>query len=190
MSTDIPSRRALFDIAAAGPIAGLVVALPLTVIGLLMSDVRSLESLGAGHLTLGEPLLFQGLSWLLFQQSPENYDLVLHDVAFAGWVGMFVTALNLLPVGQLDGGHILYSVFGRRSRYVAMAAFAVLALVTFISGYSYIVFLVLLWFMGVGHPPTLNDGVELGPVRRKLAVALLIVFIVCFTPSPLQMAGS
>jgi membrane-associated protease RseP (regulator of RpoE activity) len=111
---------------------------------------------------------------------------MLHPVAFAGWVGLFVTALNLLPIGQLDGGHINHALFGRHSQRVALVAFAVLAVMTFMYGYHYTLILFLLLFMGVKHPPTMNDFLELGPVRRRIGFGLWIVFALCFTPAPLK----
>ncbi len=188
MSPFIPNRRALFDIAAAGPIAGLIVALPISVIGMYLSSVQPQAALSQLEtITLGDPLIFQAMEWFIFGAQPENSDILLHDMAFAGWVGMFVTALNLLPISQLDGGHVVHAVFGRKSKYVAGAAFLCLAAVTLMGGYSYALFLILLWFMGVKHPPTMNDDVSLGASRQKLAVALLVVFVLCFTPVPLQM---
>ncbi len=186
MSPYIPNRNALFDIAAAGPVAGLVVALPVTLIGISMSKLQLLSSMSQG-IHLGEPLLFKAMSWWVFGPIPEGYDLVTHPMAFAGWVGMFVTALNLLPIGQLDGGHIVHSVFGKKSHYVSGAVFGLLALVTFSGNYSYLIFLVLLWFMGVRHPPTINDGEPLDKRRQRIAAVLLILFILCFTPTPIQM---
>lgn len=186
MSPYIPNRRALFDIAAAGPVAGLVVALPITLAGISMSQLQLLSSMSTG-IQLGEPLIFKAMSWWVFGPIPEGYDLVTHPMAFAGWVGMFVTALNLLPIGQLDGGHIVHSVFGSKSHYVSGAVFGLLALVTFSGNYSYMIFLVLLWFMGVKHPPTINDQVPLDPRRQRIAALLLFLFILCFTPTPIQM---
>lgn len=186
MSPYIPNRRALFDIAAAGPIAGLVVALPVSFIGIALSE-RIADPGQMEHLiTLGDPLLFQAMEWILFGARAENADLVLHSMGFAGWVGLFVTALNLLPISQLDGGHINYAIFGSRSRLIAGGAFLTLAVTTFIMGFHYSVILVLLWFMGIGHPPTLNDGMDLGRTRRIVGAILLVVFILCFTPSPFQ----
>lgn len=188
MSPYIPNRRALFDIAAAGPIAGVVVALPVSFIGMMLSSVKPAEQIsGANMITLGDPLIFQLMEWMVFGPRAENFDIVLHPVAFAGWVGMFVTALNLLPISQLDGGHIVHAVFGKASKYIAGVAFIALAGVTLSGGYSYGLFLVLLWFMGVKHPPTLNDAIPLDRQRAVLAVVLLVVFILCFTPSPLEM---
>lgn len=184
MSGAIPNRRALFDIAAAGPIAGLVVALPVSFVGLYLSD--HVTSNSQGMVVLGDPLLLQAMQWLIHGPLPDNVDLMLHPVAFAGWVGLFVTALNLLPIGQLDGGHINHALFGRHSQRVALAAFVVLAVMTFMYGYHYTLILFLLLFMGVKHPPTMNDFLELGPVRRRIGFGLWIVFALCFTPAPLK----
>ena len=185
MSAAIPNRRALFDIAAAGPIAGLAVALPVSVVGVYVSQqVESRPSEGA--LLLGDPLIFRGLQWLVFGPTSEGTDLLLHPVAFAGWVGLFVTALNLLPISQLDGGHINYALFGRRSRLVALIAFVSLGLVTILYGFQYTVILLLLWFMGITHPPTLDDSLNLGRTRRRVGFWLWVVFVLCFSPAPFQ----
>ena len=185
MSAYIPSRRALFDIAAAGPIAGLVVAIPLSIVGVAIS-----EHVPAGDpdgvIILGDPLLFRAIEWALLDPRGEEVELLLHPVAFAGWVGLFVTALNLLPISQLDGGHISYALFGRKSRLIAGLAFVGLALVTLSHGYHYTVMLVLLWFMGIKHPPTLNDSLPLGRDRRIVGIGLGVIFVLSFTPSPFQ----
>ena len=185
MSPYIPSRRALFDIAAAGPIAGLVVAIPLSIAGVAISD-----HVPAGDrenvIILGDPLLFRAIERALLEPRGEEVELLLHPVAFAGWVGLFVTALNLLPISQLDGGHISYALFGRKSRLIAGLAFVGLALVTLSHGYHYSVMLILLWFMGIKHPPTLNDSLQLGRGRRIAGVVLGVIFVLSFTPSPFQ----
>ena len=100
---------------------------------------------------------------------------------------MFVTALNLLPISQLDGGHVSYALLGRRSRAVAIVSFLLLLTVTLIMGFHYSVMLVLLWFMGIAHPPTLNDSLRLGRRRRRIGIALAIIFVLCFTPAPFEM---
>ena len=185
ISSYIPSRRALFDIAAAGPIAGLVVAIPLSIIGVAVSEHVPAGGQD-GAIVLGDPLLFRAIEWVLFGARDEGAELFLHSVAFAGWVGLFVTALNLLPISQLDGGHISYALFGRKSRLIAGLAFVGLALVTLSHGYHYSVMLILLWFMGIKHPPTLNDSLQLGRGRRIVGIALAVIFVLSFTPSPFQ----
>lgn len=187
MSPYIPNRKALFDIAAAGPIAGLVVAIPVTFIGIALSSPVAAVEKAANTITLGDPLLFRAMEWLIFGSLQENVNLYLHSVAFAGWVGLFVTALNLLPISQLDGGHINYALFGRKSRLMAGLAFAGLAVLTVVQGFHYIVILVLLWFMGIHHPPTLNDAADLGRTRRIIGGVLAVVFILCFTPAPFEL---
>ena len=187
MSPYIPNRRALFDIAAAGPVAGLVVAFPLSFLGIYLSEQVPMPEQGANWINLGDPLIFRAMQWLIFGYQPDEVVLLLHPVAFAGWVGLFVTALNLLPISQLDGGHINYALFGRRSRMVAIVAFLLLAIVTAIQGFQYLIMLVLLLFMGIGHPPTVNDAVDLGRGRRRIGVCLWVIFILCFTPAPFRM---
>ena len=183
MSPYIPNRRALFDIAAAGPIAGLVIALPVAFIGVATSEYRPPDL--EGSFILGDPLMFKVMEWIIFGGRPEGTDLYLNGMAYAGWVGLFVTALNLLPIGQLDGGHVIYAVFAAKSCYVAAMAFAGLALVTIFMSPAYILFVVLLWIFRIKHPPTMNDSIPLTRPRRVVGVVLLLVFILCFTPVPI-----
>lgn len=183
MSPYIPNRRALFDIAAAGPIAGLVIALPVTFIGVATSEYRTPDL--EGSFILGDPLMFKVMEWMISGGRPEGTDLYLNEMAFAGWVGLFVTALNLLPIGQLDGGHIGHAVFAAKSRFVAAAAFAGLVYISIFVSPAYLLFVILLWiFVGIKHPPTMNDSILLNHPRRLVAAALLLVFILCFTPAP------
>ena len=114
MEGRIPTRKALFDVGAAGPIAGLVLTIPALIIGLKLSTVIKVDQTPEFSIYLGESFLFSQLSKLIIGNLEQGYDVVLHPVAFAGWAGLFVTALNLLPIGQLDGGHILYALFGRK----------------------------------------------------------------------------
>ena len=120
----IPTKRMLFDIGIAGPIAGFVVTVPALVIGVTMSHVVRIPPDFVGY-ELGEPLLFQLATKLLWGTIPDGYSLNMHPMAFAAWFGMLATALNLFPIGQLDGGHISYAVLGPRSVYVTMLTFVV-----------------------------------------------------------------
>ena len=183
MSPYIPNRRALFDIASAGPIAGLVIALPVAFIGVATSEHRTPDL--EGSFILGDPLIFKVMEWIIFGGRPEGTDLYLNGMAYAGWVGLFVTALNLLPIGQLDGGHIIHAVFAAKSRFVASVAFAGLALVTIFMSPAYLLFVILLWVFRIRHPPTMNDSIPLTPSRRIVAGMLLLVFFLCFTPVPI-----
>ena len=118
------NRRALFDIGVAGPIAGFIVAVPALIIGLSYSRVE--PTIGLYGLQLGEPLLLQFFAWLMFGPLPDTYDIVLHPMAFAAWFGFFITALNLIPIGQLDGGHVAYALFGHRQRTLALTTIPIL----------------------------------------------------------------
>ena len=177
-------RRTLFDIAVSGPLAGLVPALLFCVLGLHWSEVVQLSSQPAG-LTLGEPILFKLLGYLTFGPLAKGEDVALHPVAFAGWVGIFITALNLVPIGQLDGGHILYALLLRRAGRVAQALLMAAMIAVVVWGYwGWTLMIVLLMLMGPVHPPTANDDLPLGTGRTILGWASLLFVLVGFTPTP------
>jgi membrane-associated protease RseP (regulator of RpoE activity) len=179
-----PDRRALFDIGAAGPWAGFVVAVAVTVFGLSRSTV--LASPPSAHvLELGDSLLTAWLTQLVLGVDPAR--VVLHPVAFAGWVGLFVTSLNLLPAGQLDGGHVVYAARGRRSRLLPGLLIAVLVWLG-LRGQPVWMFwaLVLAVMAFLGHPPTMNDSRPLDPGRRLATIATLAVFVLTFVPEPIH----
>ncbi len=184
----IPQKHMLFDIGIAGPIAGFVVAVPALFIGIAMSNVVKLPANFVG-LELGEPLLFKFASWMFWGSPPDGYSLNLHPVAFAAWFGLLATALNLFPIGQLDGGHISYSVLGTRSTYVTFAMLAVAVMLSFFSQ-SWIVWtglmIAMLYFFGPRHPRVFDEDVPLDRRRKLLALFALIMFILCFTPAPIQ----
>jgi membrane-associated protease RseP (regulator of RpoE activity) len=184
----IPSKRMLFDIGIAGPIAGFVVAVPALFIGLAMSRVVVFPP-GLDGLSLGEPLLFKFASWIRWGTTPEGYTINLHPVAFAAWFGLLATALNLFPIGQLDGGHISYAVLGRRSSVVTLVMIGCAVVLTWFSA-SWLVWTVLMVVMllafGRHHPRTFDEEVPLDRRRRLLALFALVMFILCFTPAPIE----
>jgi membrane-associated protease RseP (regulator of RpoE activity) len=187
----IPSKRALFDIGIAGPIAGFVVLVPALIIGLLMSNVTPdlpPEQL-SGVVMLGEPLLYKAFAWVIWGIPPQGYSVNLHPIAFASWVGMLVTALNLFPIGQLDGGHISYAVLGRKSSNVTLAMLAGALILTYFSA-SWIAWTVLLtamlFFFGRHHPRTFDEHVPLDRNRLLLALFAIVMFALCFTPAPIE----
>ena len=190
----IPSKRMLFDIGIAGPIAGFVAAVPALFIGLAMS--RFDPPIPASELpptvvnySMGEPLLFRLVAWLVCGPAPDGQTLTLHPMAFAAWFGLLATALNLFPIGQLDGGHISYAALGRKSSHVTLATLALAIVLTFFSS-SWIVWTVLMIVMllkfGRHHPPTFDEDEPLDRRRMILALAALAMFIVCFTPAPME----
>ncbi len=193
MSSGMPHRKALFDIAAAGPIAGIVLAIPVSFYGILTSERIPLEELiseaGPVGIQLGDPLLFQAFERILHGPSEADTVLLLNSYGFAGWVGLFVTALNLLPIGQLDGGHICHAVFARRSAIVSRLAFAAMAVSCVLVSPQFALLLALLLFSGIRHRETKNDALPLGRGRGILAIVLLAVFAVCFTPTPINIGS-
>jgi membrane-associated protease RseP (regulator of RpoE activity) len=184
----IPTKRMLFDIGIAGPIAGFAVAVPALFIGLAMSHVVRVPPDMNGY-ELGEPLLFKLASVLLWGTPPDGYSLNLHPMAFAAWFGLLATALNLFPIGQLDGGHISYAVLGRRSSQVTLAAVGVvIALSYFAMSWRVwtVLMVVMLFTFGRHHPRTIDEDVPLDRARVILAFIALAMFIVCFTPAPIE----
>jgi membrane-associated protease RseP (regulator of RpoE activity) len=184
----IPSKKALFDIAIAGPIGGFVVAVPTLFVGLLLSKVERVPVDFEG-IELGEPLLFRAAAWLVFGDLPDGLSINMHPMAFAAWFGLLATALNLFPISQLDGGHISHAVLGRKASYVTLAMIAGAVGLTFVST-SWIVWtilmVVMLFAMGPHHPPTLDEETPLDNGRRVFAVIALVMLIVCFTPVPIE----
>jgi len=184
----IHTKPVLFDVGVAGPIAGFVIAVPAMIAGLALSRVVKLPANFVG-LELGEPLLFQWVSWWFFGAVPDGYSINLHPMAFAAWFGLLATALNLFPIGQLDGGHISYAVLGRRSTVITFGALAIAIALTFVS-LSWVVWTALMLGMllvfGPKHPPTIDEHVPLDRTRVIIAVVALLIFIACFTPAPIQ----
>ncbi|MEK7727695.1 MAG: site-2 protease family protein, partial [candidate division KSB1 bacterium] len=146
MDARMPNRRALFDIGVAGPLAGLALTLPAIYFGLKMSTLMPVSG-AEGTITLGDSLLFKALSDLALGPLPEGQDTLLHPLAYAGWAGLFVTALNLLPIGQLDGGHILYALLGDRGQKIYPVNMAMFALLCIIEYHGWVLLvMMLLWF--------------------------------------------
>ena len=186
MSPLIPNRTALLDIAAAGPIAGIVLAIPMTFVGVMLS-VRVPLADQSPSIMLGDPLLLQAFERLLHGPPDETMVLLISDVGFAGWVGLFVTALNLLPIGQLDGGHVSYAVLESRSVHLARAAVVAMAAICLLISPNFVIMLILLVFvMGIRHRPTANDTLPLPRSRFWVALLLVVLFAVCFTPVPVS----
>jgi membrane-associated protease RseP (regulator of RpoE activity) len=182
----IPTKRMLFDIGVAGPLAGFVFVVPALFIGIAMSPVAAVPP-DLPAFELGEPLLFRAIAWLTWGSVPQGYSLNLHPVAFAGWFGLLATALNLFPIGQLDGGHISYAVLGRRSTTVTLCAIGVAIALTYHST-SWVVWTFLLiamtLAMGPRHPRTIDEDIPLDSARVWLAAVAMIILVLCFTPNP------
>ena len=190
MGGRIPDRKALFDIAILGPAMGLVLALPLAVLGIAGSTVTPLDSMPAGETLLGPSILFAFLiEWIHGPLAPGS-GLQLHPVATAGWAGLFVTALNLLPMGQLDGGHIIYALFHRRSSLIYHLVFFAFSLFAVLFQPPWLLFLVLVYLLTrLRHPPTMDEHLPIGPRRFGLGLLAILFLILSFPPIPISMLG-
>lgn len=182
----ILNKPALMDVGAAGPLSGILITLPLLVLGLQLSEIQVVTG-DAGQMpgiVLGESILFKIICWLTVGSLPDNYNLIMHPIAFAGWIGLLVTNINLIPVGQLDGGHVSYALFGDRSQQIAKIFYLLLIIFGLISWYGWLVWVVLLYFMGFVHPPPLQYWVPLDRKRRIIGYLTIAVFILTFMPAP------
>ena len=183
IKSPIETKRALVDIGAAGPLAGFAVAIVVVFIGLQLSWVDPVPKFIMVP-NLGSSLMFSFIEFLVFGPIPEGYDVFLHPVAFAGWIGMLVTCLNLLPIGQLDGGHILYAIFGKQHRTVSIMTICTLLALGAIAWLGWLVWGVLVTVIGIWHPPTLDYDLPLDPRRKVIGLITLLVFVLTFTPAP------
>jgi len=184
MESTVSSRKALFDTGAAGPLTSLCLSIPAILIGLKLSEIVPTSQLKEGTLRLADPLLFSFLERIVIGEVPKTSDIILHPIAYAGWVGLFVTALNLLPIGQLDGGHIAYALFGRRSRTIFLIAITLMAFITIFYNPGLILLLVLIIIFGFRHPAPMDDLTPLDGKRKLLGVVAFFAFLLSFTPVP------
>jgi membrane-associated protease RseP (regulator of RpoE activity) len=184
LRSPVRNKRALLDVGIAGPVSGLVVAIPLLIYGLAQSAVQPIIT-GEGYFAEGNSILYLALKYLVHGRilPGEGLDVFIGPVAFAGWIGILVTSLNLLPAGQLDGGHIIYALLGDRARPVAVATLLALVAMGFLWS-GWFIWAALVFFFGLSHPPPLDDITDLDPKRKLIGVLAVIMFILVFTPIP------
>lgn len=185
MKSPIITRKALIDIGASGPIAGFIISVIASAAGLKMSEIVQTENI-SGAIKLGDSLLFSLLSKIIIGVLPPDHDIILHPVAFAGWIGLFVTSLNLIPIGQLDGGHIAYAILGRRHKYLSMTLLAILAMLGIFYWEGWALWAVLMLILGIKHPPVIYWEVPLNQKRRAIGLFAFIIFIITFIPEPFK----
>lgn len=182
------NRKELFDIGISGPLAGLVPTLVFCIVGIMQSQVVPLPPPSPDRgIMLGAPILYKLLvNWIHGPLTPGQM-IDLSPVAYAGWVGMFITALNLMPVSQLDGGHVIYALLRRKAYFVTstLLAAAVLGML-WTQNFQWVVMLALIMLIGPNHPPTADDNVPLGTPRIILGWLALAFVIIGFTPTPFQ----
>jgi len=180
----IYTRQALFDVGIAGPLAGFAVLLPALVIGIAESKVIP-GIANQGDLIFGVPAILRFFEWIIFPHV-RSADILLHPVARAAWVGILATALNLMPIGQLDGGHILYAFVGRRhGRLSRVFIVGLVALALATRTWSWLIWAGLVFFFALRHP-VIFDITELDRSRFVLGLAALAIFLLSFTPAPMS----
>lgn len=187
-------KRVLFDVGVAGPLAGFLFALPTLWLGVGLSRLVPKGAFQAGSLSFGEPLIFRFVGKLVLGYLPEKQDMLAHPIAMAAWFGLLATSLNLLPIWQLDGGHIAYAILGRRLQKKVSISVAVALIALSLMAWpipSYLFFGLLLLIFGARlhfyHPPTLLDEEELGTGRLLVGLVALFIFIISFIPIPISL---
>lgn len=185
IQSPITRKKQLFDIGISGPLVGFVLSLPVLVYGLSLSKV--VPSLPREDtLIFGEPLLLKFIGGLLFRDLPANSDLFIHPVGFAGWVGILVTAFNLFPVGQLDGGHVAYALIGPKAKPLAKVFLVGFFIMGIFFWVGWIVWALVILLLGLKHPRVVDETEELSTLRRALGVVVVAIFILSFIPAPIK----
>ena len=198
IKSPIPDKRALFDVGIAGPLAGWIVSLLFIIYGFaelpdregVIASVSQIHewSDGVGALTLGNNLLFSLMRTIMGAEHLPMYEVYHFPFIFAGWVGLMVTALNLMPIGQLDGGHISYALFGKKATPVAIGAFIAVALLNLFNINWILWTILILIVVKLKHPPTMNDSIQIDSDRRILGWFSYVIFVTCFSPFPIYIS--
>ena len=188
IKSPITRKQQLFDIGIAGPLTGFILSLPALAYGISLSKVIPPSALPEeGTLMFGEPLLLKILGSLILKDIPAGYDILIHPVAFAGWVGILVTSFNLFPVGQLDGGHISYALIGpAKSRALARVMLGVFIIMGVIFWIGWFLWAFIILVLGLRHPRIIDEETPLSPRRRFMGFIALLIFILSFIPDPLK----
>ncbi len=186
IKSPFPNRRALIDIGLAGPFAGFLVCLPALFIGIAGSRAHP-TPVSDSSIGLGLPLLFQGVTAWLWPNLPQDQDFLLSPVGLAAWFGLLLTAINLLPIGQLDGGHATYALFRTKAHKLSSLFFFALLPLSYFAP-SWLFFALFAYLLGIrrAHPPTLDDIEPLPRSRIVMGMLALVVFVLCFTPEPIK----
>lgn len=185
IKSPITRRKQLFDIGVAGPLTGFLLSLPALIYGLSLSKVVPAVP-REDAMVFGEPLLLKFIAGLMFRGAPAQSDLFLHPVAFAGWVGILVTAFNLFPVGQLDGGHVSFALLGEKSKRLARLLLVVFVIMGIFFWIGWIVWTLVIVLLGLRHPRVVDDRERLSLSRRIIGVLVLLIFVVSFIPAPIK----
>ncbi len=179
----IYSKIPLFDIGIAGPLMSFFLSIPVLIYGIGKSKI--VYSLSAEGINLGEPLIFKFIESFYFKNLPQNADILIHPIAFAGWFGILVTAFNLIPIGQLDGGHIFFAFSTDLYKKLTYVFIALLIFAGIFYWEGWFLWAILIMIFGVKHPPVFDQERELDYKRKLLFYLIIIIFLVSFTPTPL-----
>jgi len=178
----MPDKKSLFDVGISGPLAGFLVAIPVTIIGVATAEIVpqvAIDDIAAGTTVFGSSLLIDILVKLI-HNLPSNLTIDMNPILFAGWVGLLITSINLLPAGQLDGGHIFRAVLGDKQKYLAWAAIIIMVF----TGWWFFAFIII-FMMGTSHPPPLNDDTKIDTKRKLLFIVAIAILLLCFIPFPI-----
>jgi len=185
IKSPITRKQQLFDIGVAGPLVGFILSVPTLIYGLSLS--RAVPAIPREEsLIFGEPLILKIVGSMIFKNIPPDFDVILHPVAFAGWVGIFVTALNLFPIGQLDGGHISYALLGPKSRNLAKLFLGIFIFLGIFFWIGWFIWVFIILLLGLRHPRVVDEGTPLSPRRKLLGFVVFIIFILSFIPDPIK----
>ena len=182
MRSPVRDRKMLLDVGATGPLVGIAVSIPFLIFGFQLSEVKMVQ--GQMGLTLGSSLLLSLISWLIVGPLPAGFDIVIHPVGFAGWIGLLVTSLNLLPIGQLDGGHVAYALLGEKQNKISKYVFLVLLALGIFGWQGWLFWGLLLFIMGFRHPPPMDRWVSLDRRRKIIGWLTVAIFALTFIPVP------
>jgi len=187
IKSPITKKKQLFDIGIAGPLIGFILSIPALVYGLSLSKIAPpVIHEEASFFIFGEPLLMKIIGGMVLKDIPSDASIFLHPVAFAGWVGVLITSFNLFPVGQLDGGHVSYSLLGAKSRALSrfcLVAFVIMGAIFWI---GWFIWALLISFLGMRHPRVMDEAIPLSPGRRFIGYVMILIFILSFIPDPIK----
>ena len=191
IKSPIPSKKVLIEVGSWGPLAGSLVAIPILIVGLHFSEIRSVPPASGGiSVNFGSSLILEGLYLWRFGELSSHASIVLHPTAMAGWFGLFITALNLLPMGQLDGGHVIYALLGpRRAQLISFCVFAILVPMGVFLWLGWLLFAALSLVIGLRHPPPLDPYTPLDRAGRVLGWIAVVLFVLTFIPAPISVVG-
>jgi membrane-associated protease RseP (regulator of RpoE activity) len=179
----IPDRKVLIDVGATGPLMGVLVSIPCLILGLGLSEVKMVS--GSSGILLGSSILLWVVQWLMIGPLPIGYDVVLHPIGFAGWIGLLITSLNLLPVGQLDGGHIAFGLWGKIQNTISKVVFAGLLILGVWGWEGWLLWGLILFILGLRHPPPVAPGVPLDRRRKIIGAMAMSLLPLTFIPIPI-----